>query len=125
MLTYTITATNTGNVTLTDVVVEDDIITPDSISCNSLEVGETCVLVGTYVVQTSDVANGALVNVATAVGDGPDNEPVPEVTDSVTTFLVEPLAVPAGNPWTLLLMALLVMTLGLAASWRHSMPRSG
>ena len=114
VLTYTITATNTGNVTLTDVLVEDDLITPDSILCPVLEVGESCVLIGTYTVQPADMGVGTLVNIAFANGTDPNDNPVPEVTDSVTTLLREPIAVPVGDRWALLLMILLLLATGLA-----------
>jgi uncharacterized repeat protein (TIGR01451 family) len=65
-LTYTITATNTGTITLTDVVVTDARITPDSETCASVTPGGTCVLTGTLTVTAEDAQNGEIVNVATA-----------------------------------------------------------
>ena len=62
-LTYTITATNTGNLDQTDVEVTDPLITPSTEICASVAVGGTCVLTGTYVVQASD-AGGDIVNTA-------------------------------------------------------------
>ncbi|WP_157892998.1 DUF7507 domain-containing protein, partial [Marinicella sediminis] len=49
-LTYTVTVTNTGNVTLNNVTVTDTLITPNSTSCASVAPTGTCILVGTYVV---------------------------------------------------------------------------
>ncbi|MFK3649432.1 OmpA family protein, partial [Lysobacter enzymogenes] len=63
-LTYTITATNTGNTTLTNVVVSDDKITPASTTCASLAPGGTCVLTGTYKVVQADVDAGKVLNSA-------------------------------------------------------------
>ena len=68
-LTYTITATNTGNSTLTNVVVSDPLITPSSKTCASLEVSKTCVLTGSYVVTAQDAANGGRENTATVKSD--------------------------------------------------------
>ena len=62
-LTYTITATNTGNAAQTDVVVTDPLITPNTTTCANVPVGGTCVLTGTYVVQPGD-AGGNIVNTA-------------------------------------------------------------
>ncbi|QOW24193.1 Ig-like domain-containing protein [Lysobacter sp. H23M47] len=63
-LTYTITATNTGNVTLTDVEITDALITPGSITCASLEPGAACVLAGSYVVTAVNADAGVVVNTA-------------------------------------------------------------
>ncbi len=69
VLTYTITATNNGTATLTNVVVTDPLITPTSNTCASLTTGGTCVLSGTYTVTASDVAAGMIDNTATADSD--------------------------------------------------------
>ena len=62
-LTYTITATNTGNLDQTNVEVTDPLITPSTATCATVPVGGTCVLTGTYVVQAGD-AGGDIVNTA-------------------------------------------------------------
>src|SRR5262249_37290581 len=71
-LTYSITATNTGNVTLTDVVVSDDKISPNTITCASVDPGRTCVLTGTYKVVQADVDAAAVVNTATVSTSTPN-----------------------------------------------------
>lgn len=55
-LTYTITATNTGNATLTNVMVSDNKITPTggTTPCATVPVGATCSLIGTYVVTAAE-----------------------------------------------------------------------
>ena len=80
-LTYTITATNTGGATLTNVVVSDDIITPTAgtTPCPVVPPGGTCTLVGTYVVSAADTLAGRVDNVATA-----DSDQTGPVTDEVT-----------------------------------------
>ena len=83
VLTYTITATNTGSVTLTNVVVNDPILTPNSISCALLAPNANCSLSGTYTVQASDVSNGEINNTATA-----NSDQTPQTTDTVTTLVV-------------------------------------
>ena len=70
VLEYTITATNTGNVTLNNVTVSDDLIDPDETACSSVPVGETCELVGTYEVSQADADEGEIVNTAEANADG-------------------------------------------------------
>ncbi|MFC4729045.1 DUF7507 domain-containing protein [Coralloluteibacterium thermophilus] len=70
-LTYTVTATNTGTVTLANVEVRDDRIVPSSIVCASLAPGAACTLVGTYVVAQADVNAGQVLNTASIATDEP------------------------------------------------------
>jgi len=80
-LTYTITATNTGTTTQTDVVVTDPLLTPSTITCASVAPGATCVLSGDYTVTQTDVDNGQIVNTAEVVSD----DITTPVTDGETT----------------------------------------
>ncbi|HRQ64033.1 MAG TPA: hypothetical protein PKZ76_04080, partial [Xanthomonadaceae bacterium] len=80
VLTYTITATNTGNVPLSNVVVSDPILTPNSANCPSVPVAGTCVLVGTYTVTAADVTAGSISN--TGTGNSDETDPV---DDTVVT----------------------------------------
>ena len=68
-LTYTITATNSGNQTLTNVVVSDPLITPNSKTCASLAVNDACILTGDYVVSQTDTTTGQRDNTATVNSD--------------------------------------------------------
>lgn len=68
-LTYTITATNNGTVTLNNVVVTDSKISPSSINCPVLNLGDTCVLTGSYQVQQTDVDAGEVDNTASVDSD--------------------------------------------------------
>ncbi|HRQ64341.1 MAG TPA: DUF11 domain-containing protein, partial [Xanthomonadaceae bacterium] len=95
-LTYTITATNTGNITLTNVVVSDALLTPNSITCPSVDVANTCVLVGTYEVTQADVENGEIVNTATA-----DSDQAGPVSDQLATPIDQPLGPGLGVNKTL------------------------
>ncbi len=76
VLTYTVTVTNTGNRTLTNVTVTDNLISPNSTSCASLAPGATCVLTGTYTVTQADVDAGGISNTGTGDSDqtGPDSD---------------------------------------------------
>ena len=69
-LSYTVTVTNTGAVTLTDVLVSDDMISPSSEQCSHLAPGDHCVLSGEYVVTEADAEEGFIVNQAVAEADG-------------------------------------------------------
>lgn len=103
-LSYTITATNVGEATLTNVVVTDSMITPSSVTCAELDPGETCVLTGSYVVTHADVVAGSIVNTATA-----DSDQTGGVSDRVTVPLAQLPATGAEPAGTLRLAALLVM----------------
>lgn len=63
-LTYTITVTNDGNVTQSNVVVADNNITPASNTCATLQPGQTCVLTGTHTITQADVDLGTVANTA-------------------------------------------------------------
>jgi hypothetical protein len=80
-LTYTITVTNTGAARLTNVTIDDPMITPTggTAPCAVVSPGQTCTLVGTKAVSAADVTTGSIVN--TAVADSDQTDPV---TDTVT-----------------------------------------
>src|SRR5207342_1720292 len=80
VLTYTVTATNAGNVNLTTVLVSDPQLTPASNTCATLAPATTCVLTGTTVVSLADINAGQIVNTATA-----DSDQTTPVAASVTT----------------------------------------
>ena len=78
-LNYTITVTNTGNTTLTGIVVTDPNADPGSVALvvdaasadGKLDVGETWTYTATHTVTQAELDSGAdLVNTATATGDG-------------------------------------------------------
>ena len=86
-LTYTITATNTGAATLTNVTIADSLLTSTggTAPCSTLAPGESCSLTGTYVVRSDDVDDGEIENTATA-----DSDQTPTVSDSVTVTVPQP-----------------------------------
>ena len=90
-LTYTITLTNIGNITLNDVNVSDVLITPSSVVCSSVAPGDTCILTGTHIVTQQDVDAGVINN--TAIGNS--NETPPK-DDNVSTPVI-PYGVAAGT----------------------------
>ncbi len=92
-ITYTITVENTGNVTLKNITVEDD-LTGDTWTIDELGVGKTSKeLTATYIVKESDLLNHKIENIATATTTNPD-DPTEEVTDqddeTVETEEVDP-----------------------------------
>ena len=85
-LNYTITATNTGNANLTNLVISDSMITPGSVTCSLVLVGDTCELVGSYTVLASDIAAGSIVNTASADSDQTD-----PLIDTQTQTVFDPI----------------------------------
>ncbi len=63
-ITYSVSATNAGNVTLADVVVSDSKLSPSSTTCASLAPGAVCTLTGSYTVVQTDVDAGNVINTA-------------------------------------------------------------
>ncbi|QBR73267.1 SpaA isopeptide-forming pilin-related protein [Microbacterium sediminis] len=70
VISYAFTVTNTGNVALTDVAVNDDRVT---VACPATELAAHADTVCTaeYTVVEADIAAGAVLNTATAAGDPP------------------------------------------------------
>ena len=106
---YTLVATNTGNVTLSDVTLVDELVGlsplgylwPSESPIGTLAPGESVTATASYVITADDVARGEVLNVATVTAtpppvvdpDDPDG-PAP-VTDPVTDDDV--VTVPVGE----------------------------
>src|SRR5699024_1727458 len=86
---YTLTVTNTGNVTLDHVTVNDPMLGGDlEVTPSTLAPGETGEVKGTYTVTQGDIDNHEkIVNIATATGTPPGGDP--EDPDNPTTPPVE------------------------------------
>ncbi len=76
VITYTITATNNGNVDLTDVAVTDELTGYTSETFN-LAKGESKQLITTYEVTEADMVAGSVTNVANATAKDPSGNDVP------------------------------------------------
>lgn len=115
-ITYALVATNTGNVTLDDVQVDDALPGLSALSCEptvpiSLAPGASVQCTATYVTTDADLEAGEVVNAATAVGTPPDSPPVRDVdgvtvpstavlgttTSIVSTTTVPPTTVPPAT----------------------------
>jgi uncharacterized repeat protein (TIGR01451 family)/fimbrial isopeptide formation D2 family protein len=125
LIEYTITVSNVGNVTLTDVEVVDDLI---DLVCSpelpaELIPGATIVCTGTYQVQAGDLG-GEIVNIATTTGQGPDDTVVDD-GDSAVVSTRPPIPVPTGGlvGWILLTLLILLAGLGGASHRLASRPQ--
>ncbi|WP_299881441.1 hypothetical protein [uncultured Cocleimonas sp.] len=79
-ITYTVTATNDGNMTLNNVIVSDPELNPTSFTCLTVAPNAVCVLSGTHVVELDESNAGKVVNTAGVVSD--------EITTSVQSNTV-------------------------------------
>ena len=73
-MTYTITQTNTGNVTLNNVVITDAKLTASSTagktgSCASVAPSATCILEGTFTITQTEKDAGTFTNTASVKSD--------------------------------------------------------
>jgi len=85
LITYTVTATNTGNTALTNVTVNNPMLTLDTEICPVLAPSATCVLTGTYPVSGPDISAGTVQNTAGVTSDEGINETVILDTPLVAT----------------------------------------
>ena len=76
LITYTVTATNTGNVTLDPVTVTDPLVTNLTCDKTSLAPGETATCTGTYAITQADIDRGFVDNTATGTGKPPTGDNV-------------------------------------------------
>lgn len=88
IITYTYIITNTGSVTVGNILLTDDILGPVSCPSTTLTAGESTTCTVQYAVTQADVDKGSIKNTATVVGDGAGN-PV-TATDSFQVNLVCP-----------------------------------
>jgi uncharacterized repeat protein (TIGR01451 family) len=88
---YTFVVVNTGNVTVTDVVVVDDLVA--SIDCGvftgTLAPGADVTCTATYTVTQTDVNAGSVVNTAFAEGTDPNDDPVESDPDTATVTITQ------------------------------------
>ena len=89
---YTITVTNTGNVTLRNVRVTDTLVafSGNSGTIASLAPGATATLRYAYTATAANIAAGRIVNTATVTGDSPDDTSVTDSASVTATTRVIP-----------------------------------
>ncbi len=113
---YTITVTNTGNVTLTDVVVSDPMLsnlTPSNIA--SLAPGESVtVTADPYLVTDADASRGSVTNVAIATGTAPNGDTVLGESAEVVVPTGGLAATGSGLPLALAGFAVMLLVAGAA-----------
>ena len=105
VVTFTVTAKNTGNTTLVNVTFDDPMdglsdlncTWPDADAPGTLLVDEEAVCTATYTITAADVANGGVKNVAAVTGYTPDipnpDDPAGEPTPGAPVFATDDAAV--------------------------------
>ncbi len=83
-VTYCYNVTNIGNVTLTNVIVDDDIYGPVTLDKTTLAPGESTTGTLTHVVDKDDIS--PVTNIATATGPPPVGQNVTD-TDDCTSIV--------------------------------------
>jgi uncharacterized repeat protein (TIGR01451 family) len=96
VLSYTLVATNAGNVTQTGVVISDPQLTPSSLVCPSVAPGDSCILVGTKTVTQAEVNAGNIINTASATSA----LIATPLTDSVTTPVAQNISLSIAKAMT-------------------------
>jgi len=86
VITYTLTVTNTGNVTLTNVQVTDPLTGLDQ-NVGTLIPGQSVQRTTSYTVKQSDVDAGFVLNKALTSGDSPVGEDPKDDTEETTTIV--------------------------------------
>ncbi|GAA4919913.1 CshA/CshB family fibrillar adhesin-related protein [Nesterenkonia rhizosphaerae] len=100
VLDYTFTITNNGDVTLTDVTLNDSLLGgdidlsnvewPNEDAPGVLQPGESITIEVPYELTQADVNSGAVINTAVTEGTSPDDEPVTDNDVATVTTTQEP-----------------------------------
>jgi len=88
-IAYTLTVSNVGNLTITDVIVSDP-LTGTSVNVGTLVPGQSEIVAADYAILQSDVDNGNVVNVATANGLGANGQAVSATASATITAIQDP-----------------------------------
>ncbi|NYE96133.1 putative repeat protein (TIGR01451 family) [Psychromicrobium silvestre] len=132
VITYHLSATNTGNVTLTDVVINDPMagLSPLSYTwpgvAGTLTPGQTVTATASYAVTQADIDAGEVANFATASAIPPSGSKITPPPAKVTTTLIKPAAPPlayTGADLVLVPVALAILFLGLGLAMVSSRKR--
>ena len=90
VLAYELVVSNTGNVSLTDVSIDDPLTDDEACPRTDLESGESMTCTATYQVVQADIEAGAITNRATATAIDPNDEPTTDDGESTTPAAQSP-----------------------------------
>jgi uncharacterized repeat protein (TIGR01451 family) len=91
-ITYAFTVTNTGNVTLTNVIITDPLVTVSGGPLATLAPGvvDATTFTATYALTQADIDAGTFTNIATVTGTPPTGAPVTDTDDDTQTMNEQP-----------------------------------
>ncbi|WP_109299350.1 PKD-like domain-containing protein [Aquimarina sp. AU474] len=84
IITYTLSLTNTGNVTLTNVLISDNNANVGSVNPNNVAIilpGETVTITASHTITQSDLNAGSVINTASVTAEDPNGQPVSDLSD--------------------------------------------
>jgi len=118
-ISYVFTVTNTGNVTLTGITLDDTVggVTISGGPIASLAPGafDDITFTGSYAITQVDIDAGTFTNTATATGIPPSGQPVEDQDSDTQTLSLPPgemVPVPVNDKLALLLLTLLLLATG-------------
>src|SRR4030042_2012787 len=85
-ITYTYTISNSDNITIENISLQDDKLGAIPLTDTTLAPGGSVTATATYTVVISDLP-GPIINTATVTGTDPDGTPVSDTTDPVSVSL--------------------------------------
>jgi uncharacterized repeat protein (TIGR01451 family) len=124
LIAYTFTVTNTGNVALTNITLDD--LVPGVMVFGgpipSLDPGQSdnSTITASYAVTQNDIDGGSFANLATACGTYFDGEVCDDDPEDVP-MPTPPIGVPVNSAWVLLLIIFSIMAMG----WYFRPPHPG
>ena len=84
-ITYNFTVTNTGNVSLSDLTIEDALVAVDgTLATLAPGASDSTTFSATYTLSADDLESGSVTNTATVTGNSPSGDPVTGVSDDPT-----------------------------------------
>jgi Autotransporter beta-domain len=90
VVAYSYLLTNTGNVAINAISINDNKVAPVSCPANSLAPGANMTCTGNYTTTAADVTNGSVVNTATATGTPAAGALQPVTAQATITFRLPP-----------------------------------
>ena len=105
-ISYVFTVINTGNVTLTNIIVTDPLVTVNGGPISILNIGMTddTTFTAIYSITEIDILNGEVINQATVEGTAPDQSIITDLSDDENEFENDPTIIELCQPSSIALI---------------------